>query len=119
VCDALVKLGSRINLRDKQGATPTFVAASRGHSSVVECLIQLGASRHRTNQTGQTPLHVAAHKGHLRTVECLVQLGADVHRTDDQGNTPVRRAVCACLFISERVFDSFPFRCSRRNKMSK
>ena len=80
------------------GASPIYIAAERGHASVVRLLLQQQQQQQRNNiqvdravkNCGGTPLYVACSNGWTRIVRLLVELGkADVNKAEMNGATPL------------------------------
>ncbi|KAL8769068.1 MAG: hypothetical protein Q9209_004854 [Squamulea sp. 1 TL-2023] len=69
------------------------VAASDGHSEVVEKLLLAGADPNDRNANQVTALHLAARQGSEATVLLLLQHGADVEGQDYQGWTALDWAI--------------------------
>jgi ankyrin repeat protein len=88
------------------GATPLFLAASRGNVQTVRALLAGGADPFMTTQKGTAPLHVATWGGSpyagdwtedekknlLEVTTLLVERGADVNSTGEHGWTPLHGA---------------------------
>eukprot|EP00731_Ephydatia_muelleri_P037524 Em0495g5a len=72
--------------------TVLHVAASRGHSEVLDFLIAKGGDVDHQNTVGCTPLHVAASKGNEGCVRVLLKHNSNVFRTDCHGKTAKQRA---------------------------
>ena len=88
------------------GATPLFLAASRGNVETVRALVTGGADPFITTEKGTAPLHVATWGGSpyfrdwnedekqnlLDITKLLVELGGDVNSAGEHGWTPLHGA---------------------------
>ncbi|KAK3247294.1 hypothetical protein CYMTET_43203 [Cymbomonas tetramitiformis] len=101
----LQKLAQRHN-------TPLHLAASNGHTTVVEALVKGGAfinakdadeeveapgllgGSHHIFWKRNTSLHLAALNGHLETVQALIAAGADIHAKNSREESPLHLAAC-------------------------
>ena len=63
--------GHKINVQDKFGNTPLYLACSTGHSDIVETLMLAGADETITNDYRQTPAQEAESKGHRELLKLL------------------------------------------------
>ena len=82
---------------DAQGATPLWVAASKGHAAALAMLIRAGASPDRADVHGTSPLAAAAMHGHAACVQTLLRAGARV-LCQERTATPLHLAVSSgCL----------------------
>ena len=75
----LINAGADVNLRNKFGVTPLFVASQNGHAEVVKLLLAGKADVNVTiSITGKdyTALRVAKMMGHARVVKLLKEHGA-------------------------------------------
>ena len=64
---------SYINYTDRDGRTPLFTAASKGHTPIVEKLIAAGSNVNLAKTTdGASPILIAAQRGHAPVVEQLI-----------------------------------------------
>ncbi|MCE1246975.1 MAG: ankyrin repeat domain-containing protein [Firmicutes bacterium] len=84
--------GMNVNLRTKDGWTPLYWAACKGHTRIAEILIDRGAYTNAKASNGETPLHEAAFFGHTTTIKLILSKGADVNVKNNQGFTPLHRA---------------------------
>ncbi|XP_071958222.1 ankyrin repeat domain-containing protein 27-like [Antedon mediterranea] len=99
--------------RDDRGCTALHVAASYGHSSIMETLMKKGGIVCATDYHGSTPLHLACQKGQQAATLLLLHHGADINADDNDGNTPLHlcsangheECVKAILY-SEQVINS-------------
>lgn len=76
IAELLIEKGANVNAKTKNGATPTFAAASLGQRDVLEVLIARGADLNAKDEQGVSPLRVASSKGHKAVVELLKAKGA-------------------------------------------
>ncbi|MBI2185955.1 MAG: ankyrin repeat domain-containing protein [Acidobacteria bacterium] len=114
-----------------KGATPLFLAASRGHADVVRALVAGGANASIATDLGTAPLHVATWGGDpyfrdwteeekkdlFEVTKLLVELGGDVNSAGEHGWTALHGAAykgvdAAVRFLVERgarteVFDEY------------
>jgi ankyrin repeat protein len=88
------------------GATPLFLAASRGHAETIHALVAGGADPFMTTDNGTAPIHVAPWGGSpyfrdwtedekkslLDVTRLLLDLGADVNSTGEHGWTALHGA---------------------------
>lgn len=117
----LLQYGAHQSVVNLLGLTPLHIAASLGHSEIVD---QLGAEQppaqavgtpmhgaaqygrvglfakpqllpylSTADETGTTPLHLAASSVDAASVRALVSLGADVHRRNEDGDAPLHMAM--------------------------
>jgi ankyrin repeat protein len=64
VVKCLLSSGADINLCDKQGKSPLFIASKEGKCDVVKCLLSSGAYINWCDHRGQSPLSIASMIGH-------------------------------------------------------
>uniref|UniRef100_A0A8D2N294 Ankyrin repeat domain-containing protein 17 n=1 Tax=Zonotrichia albicollis TaxID=44394 RepID=A0A8D2N294_ZONAL len=69
----LVCRGAHIDVRNKKGNTPLWLAANGGHLDVVQLLVQAGADVDAADNRKITPLMAAFRKGHVKVVRYLVK----------------------------------------------
>eukprot|EP00947_MAST-08B_sp_MAST-8B-sp1_P002219 g2219.t1 len=76
---------------DELGATPLYIAASKGHDKVVSMLLEVGAKVDlATTDYNQTPLYIAAFRGYDKVVSVLIEEGkATVDLAAKDGVTPL------------------------------
>ncbi|XP_023801768.1 ankyrin repeat domain-containing protein 17-like, partial [Cyanistes caeruleus] len=65
--------GAHIDVRNKKGNTPLWLAANGGHLDVVQLLVQAGADVDAADNRKITPLMAAFRKGHVKVVRYLVK----------------------------------------------
>ncbi|KAJ8607285.1 hypothetical protein CTAYLR_009528 [Chrysophaeum taylorii] len=88
----VLRAGTTVDVKDKQGWTPFVCAAANGHLKVMDRLLALGADIGAVTDRGRTGLHWAAAKGRLDCVLALLKRGADVRAIDKAGMTPLHLA---------------------------
>jgi ankyrin repeat protein len=70
-----------INYTDKDGRTPLFTTASKGHAPIVKKLIPAGPNVNRAKTTdGPAPILIAAQRGHAPVVEQLPPVATSILR---------------------------------------
>ena len=57
-----------MDLADKDGATPLYVAANNGHIETIRLLLGAGAKVDLANKDGATPLYVPGHERWSHTI---------------------------------------------------
>ena len=72
---------------------PLFIAAGKGYPQMVQLLLDVGVNKDVAPSGGCTPLLVAAGNGRLGVVEVLLRAGATVDKTDKFNRTPLSVAV--------------------------
>lgn len=60
-----------LNRPDKEGMTPTLIAAEQGHVEAFKTCVSRGGKAHMADALGQTALHFATSKGHLSIVKFI------------------------------------------------
>lgn len=76
-----------IDLADKNGRTPTILAASEGHLAIIDILIEKGADLNAQDRDGLTALSWACLKGHYNAALALLEQKVDVNHADQSGRT--------------------------------
>ncbi len=71
---SLLNAGARLEIRDRDGATPLHLAVEFGNLEVLETLLDKGANPAAKTNQGQTPMDLALNgkPGYMRMVELLV-----------------------------------------------
>ena len=77
-----------INMTDRNGNTPLYMAAENGHHEVVAALINARAVD-LAEKDGSTPLYMAAENGHHEVVAALINARANVDLAAKDGSTPL------------------------------
>jgi ankyrin repeat protein len=87
----LIKAGADVNVINKYGVTPLFMAAQNGHLEIVILLLKAGADVNIANkESGISPLWIASQQGHSEIIRMLLKAGADVNVTQKaSGITPL------------------------------
>jgi ankyrin repeat protein len=74
----LLNGGVDVNTGDYDKRTALHLAASEGHTDVVDCLIKRGANVNATDRMGFSPLVDACRHGHLKVQKLLREAGGQV-----------------------------------------
>src|SRR5262245_43574561 len=74
----LAERGADINARDRHNQTALMLAATAGHTAVVEWLVRRGAGLDHVAKYGLSALMLAVVRGHREIVRVLADAGADV-----------------------------------------
>ena len=85
----LKKSAETVNLPDKGGRTPLFIAARNGNIEIVRELLELNATINTPDKDGRTPLFIAAQNGHTNVVHLLAKKGALINKCCKLGVTSV------------------------------
>ncbi|CAH1255376.1 TRPA1 [Branchiostoma lanceolatum] len=101
---------TRLQSRDRAGATPLHHAAGNDNLSIMEYILKLNnggwgvickpgdkqptvVDVNAQDHHGRTPLHWAVREGHPQAVELLLQKGADAEIKDEEQAAPIHTAV--------------------------
>ena len=85
----LAPLTDNPNAPDKDGFTPIFWAARKGHTDIVKILAPLTDSPNAQNKNGSTPIIFAARHGHTDIVKILAPLLDNPNAPNNDGDTPI------------------------------
>ncbi|CAL7938566.1 unnamed protein product [Xylocopa violacea] len=80
---------SLLDQRDPAGRTALMLAASEGHTSLIELFLDKGSVLESRDKEGLTALCWACVRGRLAGVQNLIDHGADVNTNDNTGRTPL------------------------------
>lgn len=75
----MLEQGVDVNLRDRNGNTPLFLASRWGHFQVAQFLVQCGADVNIKCAKGSTPLWAAANKKAIEIIHLLLENGAEMN----------------------------------------
>ncbi|GIY38601.1 hypothetical protein CDAR_620071 [Caerostris darwini] len=85
----LQELGADINIRNKNGNTPTHLAVIHDSVYTLDLLIKMEANIDLVNKNGNTALHEAIIKRHFKSCLSLINAGADVDIKNNDGDAPI------------------------------
>ncbi|XP_033361933.1 protein TANC2-like isoform X2 [Bombus vosnesenskii] len=80
---------SLLDQRDPAGRTALMLAASEGHTNLIELFLDKGSVLESRDKEGLTALCWACVRGRLAAVQNLIDHGADVNTNDNTGRTPL------------------------------
>ncbi|XP_076758357.1 zinc-RING finger and ankyrin repeat domain-containing protein rolling pebbles isoform X1 [Xylocopa sonorina] len=80
---------SLLDQRDPAGRTALMLAASEGHTSLIELFLDKGSVLESRDKEGLTALCWSCVRGRLAGVQNLIDHGADVNTNDNTGRTPL------------------------------
>jgi ankyrin repeat protein len=97
--------GIDLNLANKSGDTPLYLAGAKRNYPLVKALLQLGVNPNGSlNSNNKTLLHFAAAQGDSLLVEALLLAGANPNaRVNGNNETPLHYAIKKKRFDSARV----------------
>ena len=101
IIDDLIERGADLDQATSEGASPLFLAAGMGNTSLVRRLHAAGAAVDTAVDTnGNSALEYAARLGKLASVELLIELNADIFTTDKQGANVAFGTIASDIFAS-------------------
>ena len=89
----ILDAGADINARNKIGATPAMLAASRGHLEVLDLLLEYGADMDAVDDDGWNTLNHACENRQIPCIPGLLALGQSWSHRDRCGITVMGHAV--------------------------
>jgi ankyrin repeat protein len=98
-----LKIGSDVEVSDRDGRTPLMHAVISRSLDCVLRLIAAGADVNRKDKRGWTALHFAAQDNAASIVNELVKVRAEADAPDEHGNTPLFRAVFSYRGTEEAI----------------
>lgn len=78
-----------LDQRDPSGRTALMLAASEGHTNLIEMFLDKGTVLEAKDKEGLTALCWACVRGRLTSVQNLLDRNADVNTSDNTGRTPL------------------------------
>lgn len=87
--ETLLNRKHNVDVREQNGRTPLFIAASRGAEDFVDLLLRHDAKMNAVDKFGNTPLYYAAAGDHVGVVEILLESGVNVNIQNRRGLTPL------------------------------
>jgi len=89
----LIKLGAKIDQRDKNERTALMISSSLGRIDALECLIKYNAKLNNYDKFGWTALMLAIYYNQKNIVKILLSSGADVNLNTKKGLTALKVAI--------------------------
>lgn len=80
------------NGNSADGASPIYIAASKGHLESLEVLLKHGADFNKPINHGMSPINNVAEKGFVNVLEALITAKADVNSPMPGGGSPIQIA---------------------------
>lgn len=77
---------------NRNGCTPCYVAARRGHAAVVDLLAKRAVSLSTPTDDGDTPAWIACYQGHVGVARLLRRHGCSLEHANRNGATPLYAA---------------------------
>ncbi len=88
----LIEAGADVNVINKYGATPIYIASWKGFIDIVKLLLEARADVNKAIK-GVTPLFIASQEGHNEVVKLLLEAKANVNKARiSNGVTPLWKA---------------------------
>lgn len=85
--------------KDPVGRSSLSLAASEGHTSLINLILEKGAALEDTDKEGLTALAWACVRGRLNAAQSLIDHGADVNTCDKTGRTPLDLAAFQVIAV--------------------
>lgn len=92
---------SLLDQRDPADRTALMLAASEGHTNLIELFLDKGSVLESRDKEGMTALCWACVRGRLAAVQNLIDHGADVNTNDNTGRTPLDLAAFQVIFFKK------------------
>ncbi|CAC5358030.1 unnamed protein product [Mytilus coruscus] len=80
---------AEVNLSNKYGSTPLYLACQEGNQDVAQLLLKHDASINHCDEEGFTSFHKACSEGNINIVELLIKEDAAVNLPDKTDRTPL------------------------------
>lgn len=94
---------SLLDQRDPADRTALMLAASEGHTNLIELFLDKGSVLESRDKEGTTALCWACVRGRLAAVQNLIDHGADVNTNDNTGRTPLDLAAFQVIFFKRKI----------------
>lgn len=95
----LDEISELVDQRDHAGRTALMIAASEGHTNLIDLLLEKNSSIEAMDNEGLTALGWACLRGRLVAVQCLLDHGANLNANDKTGRTPLDLAAFQVSFV--------------------
>ena len=90
--EILLSSGADVNVMDRKGNSPLYLACDSGKTDFVKLLLSHGGSPN-TVTTDKHPIHAACRGQHYDSVKLLLEYNADVTVPDENGKTALHHAL--------------------------
>lgn len=106
---------SLLEQRDPAGRTALMLAASEGHTNLIELFLDKGSILETRDKEGLTALGWACVRGRVAVVQMLLDRGANVGTNDNTGRTPLDLAAfqVKSIFLIHANTCNYHVYCSR------
>jgi len=98
--DSLITIGVDLEIRNKDGWSPMFVAAFYGYNNIAELLIRSGADINARSDDDKSPLFIAVENAQLKIARSLLNAGAET-----EAATTAQRVNCGEYEVYTRKKD--------------
>jgi hypothetical protein len=88
----LVEKGAKIDIKNKSGETPLFLACKNESYEIAKFLLKAGANVHARDRWGETYLHRAVAEGDERMISLLMRHGANPNLGSGEIYSPLQMA---------------------------
>ena len=82
-----------LNIQNKKGRTPLFLACLKGMYEIVLLLIRNGADKDIADECRIKPIHLSVFNNYIDITSFLLYLGTDIETKDQYGHTLLQAAV--------------------------
>lgn len=89
----LIKLGAKVDQKDKNKRTALMIASSLGRTEALESLIKYGANMNLSDKFGWTALMLAVYYNQKEIVKLLLENGCDVNFSTKKGLSALKVAI--------------------------
>lgn len=89
IINLLINKGINVNLKNKRGITPLYMAIEKRNLVIMNLLINRGAYLCTTDDNGDSLLHMAVNCGEEFMLNVLLNEGINVNLANNHGETPV------------------------------
>jgi ankyrin repeat protein len=114
----LLNAGAYPDLRDSNGGTPLYFAATTNRVESAKVLISAGANVNSADNMGRAPLYCAAQNCHAEIAKLLIDSGASLDVTDYMGWTPLHIACYKLHLEMARLLLRYGADCTIKNNSS-